>query len=53
MVEVIDLFNKDDRIKKIFTIGKPHFKLLDYEVGYEALKEIGTEKLQPVIHPVM
>ena len=35
--DVIDLFNKDDRVKQIYVLGKPHFKLLDYDKGYEII----------------
>ena len=51
MEEVIDLFNKDDRIKSIFVIGKPHFKLLDYDDGHEKIDQIGTKKLKQLILP--
>ena len=47
--DVIDLFNKDDRVKQIFVLGKPHFKLLDYDKGHQMIEAIGTKKLCKLI----
>ena len=49
--DVIDLFNKDDRVKQIYVLGKPHFKLLDYDKGYDMIEQIGTKKLAKLIPP--
>lgn len=47
--DVIELFDKDDRIKAIHVVGKPHFKLLDSDQGHEQIKALGTKKLKPLI----
>ena len=47
--EVIELFDKDDRIKAIHVVGKPHFKLMDSDQAQEQIKSLGSKKLKPLI----
>ena len=47
--DVIQLFEKDDRVKAIHVVGKPHFKLMESEQGHEAIKNLGTKKLKPLV----
>ena len=47
--DVIELFEKDDRVKAIHVISKPHFKLLGAEQGHEQINNLNSQKLKPLI----
>ena len=47
--DVIELFDKDERVKAIHVVSKPHFKLMDSDQGHEQIHQLGTKKLKPLI----